>query len=148
MAPRQYPGSTREFRGIGGRLRGRLWGPRGEKKAIEKPGSGQNCARPLGTIYHCVFLISCVTIYYFSAWRGPSHLTIGDFLGVNSPIIGPILEGPRGQTPQIKTRIPTTPDFGDTFRRNELPFRPYLHAHIPRMTYVSTGKLPQIIHWR
>ena len=24
-------------------------------------------------------------------------------------------------------------------RRNELPFRPHLHAHIPRMTFVSTG---------
>ena len=34
--------------------------------------------------------------------------------------------------------------FGDFFRRRELPFRPHLPAHIPRMTFVSTGKLPQI----
>ena len=49
--------------GIGGRLRGRFWGPRGGKKAIEKLGSGQNCARTVGTICHCVFLIACVSMY-------------------------------------------------------------------------------------
>ena len=29
--------------------------------------------------------------------RGKSHRSIGDFMGVNSPILRPILEGPRGQ---------------------------------------------------
>ena len=36
-------------------------------------------------------------------------------------------------------------DFGDRIRRRELPLRPYLPAHIPRMTVVAQAKLPQII---
>ena len=30
---------------------------------------------------------------------------------------------------------------GEIIRRNELPFRPYLHAHIPRMTLVASNSL-------
>ena len=38
-----------------------------------------------------------------------SHLPIGIFLGVNSPITGPILEGSRGQIPYL-----SYPDLDDT----------------------------------
>ena len=63
-------------------------------------------------------------------------------MGVNSPIAGPILEGPRGQNPLL-----IYPDLVDTetwrrWRRRDFPFRPYLHARIPRITVVE--QLPQM----
>ena len=44
-------------------------------------------------------------------WSAKSHRSIGEFLGVNSPITGPILEGPRAQNSDTKTRISATPKF-------------------------------------
>ena len=55
----------------------------------------------------------------------------------------PVLEGPRGQIPYL-----SYPDLGGCGilrigRRRGLPFRPYLHARISRITVVE--QLPQII---
>ena len=59
----------------------------------------------------------------------------------DSPRHRPIFGGPRGRNPQIKTTISPTPTFGESSRRCELPFRPHLPAHIPRMTLVSSNSL-------
>ena len=70
-------------------------------------------------------------------WSAKSHRSIGDFVGVNSHILRPILEGPRAQISDTKTPISTTPKVGafcDFIRRRELPRRPYIHARIPRIT--------------
>ena len=45
-----------------------------------------------------------------------SHRVIGEFFGVNSPRTAPILEGPRGQKSDKKTRISATPAFGEIWR--------------------------------
>ena len=81
----------------------------------------------------------------YSTLGARCRLLIGIFLGMKIPISRPILGVPRGRNPQRKQRISISPKFGAVIRRRELPFRPHLHAHIPRMTFVSTGKLPQII---
>ena len=65
-------------------------------------------------------------------WSAKSHRSIGEFLGVNSPILRPILEGPRGQNCDTKTRIQTTPSFGDFIRRRRLPHRPYTSRAHPQ----------------
>ena len=74
--------------------------------------------------------------------RGKSHRSIRDFMGVNSPILRPILEGPPAHNPYCWRT-----DLGDTEiwanrRRRGLPIRPYLHARITRIT--SVEQLPQI----
>ena len=63
-------------------------------------------------------------------------------MGVYSPITGSILEGSRGYLPYHQAT-----DLTDTIRwpplaRRGLPFRPYLHARIPRITVAE--QLPQI----
>ena len=72
-----------------------------------------------------------------------SHRSIGDFMGVNSLILRPILEGPPAHNPYCWRT-----DLGDTGvwppgARRSLPIRPYLHARITRIT--SVEQLPQII---
>ena len=72
-----------------------------------------------------------------------SHHSIRDFMGVNSPILRPILEGPPAHNPYCWRT-----DLGDTGiqasgRRRSLPIRPYLHARITRIT--SVEQLPQNI---
>ena len=64
----------------------------------------------------------------------------------DSPRDRPILGGPRENHRARQRTISSTPNLGVFIRRCELPFRPHLPAHIPRMTFVSTGKLPQINH--
>ena len=67
--------------------------------------------------------------------RAPkSHRSIGDFMGVILPMEAPILEGPRGDFPYL-----SYPDLDGcpvwaSGRRRGLPFRPYLHARISRIS--------------
>ena len=78
--------------------------------------------------------LECESEYDF---HRKSHRSIGGFMGVILPITGPILEGPRGQNPYccIADLVHTM------LARDNLPFRPYLHACIPRITVVE--QLPQ-----
>ena len=87
------------------------------------------------------FALITFTVAVGARWATQSHRSIREFMGVNSPITGPILEGPRGQIPYL-----SYPDLTDTIRwpglaRRGLPFRPYLHARISRITVVE--QLPQ-----
>ena len=89
------------------------------------------------------FALITFTIAVGARWATQSHRSIGEFMGVNSPITGPILEGSRGQIPYL-----SYPDLVDTgvrppLARENLPIRPYLHARISRITVVE--QLPQII---
>ena len=89
------------------------------------------------------FALITFTIAVGARWATQSHRSIGEFMGVNSPITGPILEGSRGQIPYL-----SYPDLVHTIRwpapaRRDFPFRPYLHARISRITVVE--QLPQII---
>ena len=43
------------------------------------------------------FALITFTIAVGARWATQSHRSIGEFMGVNSPITGPILEGSRGQ---------------------------------------------------
>ena len=45
------------------------------------------------------FALITFTIAFGARWATKSHRSIGDFMGVNSPITGPILEGSRGYNP-------------------------------------------------
>ena len=45
------------------------------------------------------FALITFTIAVGARWATQSHRSIGEFMGVNSPITGPILEGSRGQIP-------------------------------------------------
>ena len=59
----------------------------------------------------------------------------------DSPIHLQDLGGPRGENRQGQRPISATrvlADFGADIPRNELQFRPYIHAHIPRITSVKT----------
>ena len=92
------------------------------------------------------FALITFTIAVGARWATQSHRSIREFMGVNSPITGPILEGSRGQTPYL-----SYPDLGETvtrprWRRRGLPFRPYLHARISRITVVE--QLPQISQYQ
>ena len=49
-------------------------------------------------------------------WERRIPVSFQLFLGVNSPITGPILEGPRGRFKQRKSRISATPKLGDFWR--------------------------------
>ena len=65
-------------------------------------------------------------------------------MGVILPIAGPILEGPRAQIPHC-----CIADLGDSniqahWARRGLPFRPYLHARISRISG-RDRQLPEII---
>ena len=68
-----------------------------------------------------------------------SHRVLGLFLRTDSTIARADLGGPRGHVSLFNPTIPIPPTFGGFIRRCELPFRPHLHAHIPWMTFVSTG---------
>ena len=72
-----------------------------------------------------------------------SRLSIEVFLRPKARTKTIDLGGPRGQTPRTKQRISPTPKFGASIRGRELPFRPHLHAHIPRMTLVAGNSLKQ-----
>ena len=89
-----------------------------------------------------VFLFfSRVPIWRFAAWRAKSQLPIGIFLGINILISRPIFEGPSAHNPDLKQAISATPEFAGIWasgRRRDFPFRPYLHARIPRITVVDT----------
>ena len=64
-------------------------------------------------------------------WERRIPVSFQLFLGVNSPITGPILEGPRAQNKLLESRISATPKFAGIRRRRELPFRPYhSRAHL------------------
>ena len=58
-------------------------------------------------------------------------------------ITGPDLEGPRGQIPYCCIADLDGTSVGRSGRRRGLPFRPYLHARISRITVVE--QLPQIM---
>ena len=45
------------------------------------------------------FALITFTIAFGARWATKSHRSIGEFMGVNSPITGPILEGSRGYNP-------------------------------------------------
>ena len=62
-------------------------------------------------------------------------------MGVILPIAGPILEGPRGQNPYHQATDLVGSETRRRRRRRGLPFRPYLHARISRITVVE--QLPQ-----
>ena len=67
--------------------------------------------------------------------RAPkSHRSVGDFMGVILPMEAPILEGPPAQN--MYCCIADLDDSGTwrTGRRRGLPFRPYLHARISRIS--------------
>ena len=78
--------------------------------------------------------------------RGKSHRGIGDFMGVNSLILRPILEGPPAHNPYCWRTDLTDTGIQARGRRRSLPIRPYLHARITRIT--SVEQLPQIINDR
>ena len=70
-------------------------------------------------------------------WERRIPVSFQLFLGVNSPITRPILEGPRGRFKQRKSRISATPEFGarcELIQLRELPRRPYTHARIPKIS--------------
>ena len=58
------------------------------------------------------FALITFTIAVGARWATQSHRSIGEFMGVNSPITGPILEGSRGQNPIPFTPISSAPEFG------------------------------------
>ena len=64
-------------------------------------------------------------------------------MGVYSPITGPILEGSRGYIPYHHRADLDLTIRWPRWRRRDFPFRPYLHARIPRITVAE--QLPQII---
>ena len=138
---RQYPGSTPAIPRSFGKLRGRVWGPRGEKFPYIYYGSAR----------HLCGLLSISTpqgnkfpyIYYGS---GRADLTTGE---ASFWCPGAQKRPLRRRDSGAKTRpgggqIPYLNDgsrnarnlarLGATWRRRELPPRPYLHARIPRMT--------------
>ena len=47
------------------------------------------------------FALITFTIAVGARWATQSHRSIGEFMGVNSLITGPILEGSRGQIPYL-----------------------------------------------
>ena len=47
------------------------------------------------------FALITFTIAVGARWATQSHRSIGEFMGVYSPITGPILEGSRGQIPYL-----------------------------------------------
>ena len=65
------------------------------------------------------------------------HVFPMSFVGVYSPLTGPILEGPPAHNCYFKPRISSTPGLGPRPARRDFPIRPYLHAHISRMTAVQ-----------
>ena len=89
------------------------------------------------------FALITFIIAFGARWATKSNLPIGFFLGVDSFIAGPILEGPPAQKVREKWPILATPRFGRPGQRRDFPFRLYLHARIPRITAVE--QLPQII---
>ena len=104
-------------------------------------GSERNYDKQLATIFGGFLLFSRVLIWSFAAWRAKSQLPIGIFLGINFPISRPIFEGPSAHNSYLKQAILPTPEFAGIWRagrRRKLPFRPYLHARIPRITVVDT----------
>ena len=134
---RQYPGSTPAIPRSFGKLRGRVWGPRGEKFPYIYYGSAR----------HLYGLLSISTpqgnkfpyIYYGS---GRPDLTTGEasFWGPGAqkrPLrrrdsgakTRPSHGNSLNKTMDLRTR-----GFCECWRRNELPPRPYIHARIPRMT--------------
>ena len=64
-------------------------------------------------------------------------------MGVNSLILRPILEGPRGHNPYCWRTDLVEAAVWRNRRRRSLPIRPYLHARITRIT--SVEQLPHII---
>ena len=64
-------------------------------------------------------------------------------MGVILPIAGPILEGPPAQNPYCCIANLELASRGPRRRRRGLPFQPYLHTRISRITVVE--QLPQII---
>ena len=133
--------SAAEFRDFGGRLRSRFGGPEAKKgrwKMLDLSATLINSWPPDCNVF---LFFSRVPIWSFAAWRAKSQLPIGIFLGINIPISRPIFEGPSAHNPDLKQAISATPEFaefGRSGRRRELPFRPYLHARIPRITVVDT----------
>ena len=124
---------------------GRFWGPRGEKNNRRKHWI---CAKLTKTAGHQMASTIKNLRRKPLILRGKSHRSIGDFMGVNSPILRPILEGPPAHNPYCWRT-----DLGDTDtwakgRQRSLPIRPYLHARITRIT--SVEQLPQTSrckHW-
>ena len=55
------------------------------------------------------FALITFTVAVGARWATQSHRSIGEFMGVNSLITGPILEGSRGQIPYL-----SYPDLTDT----------------------------------
>ena len=70
-------------------------------------------------------------------WERRIPVSFQLFLGVNSPITGPILEGPRGRFKQRKSRISPTPEFADIGDDADFRSDPTIHARISRMTLVQ-----------
>ena len=54
------------------------------------------------------FALITFTIAVGARWATQSHRSIGEFMEVNSPITGPILEGPPAQIPYL-----SYPDLGE-----------------------------------
>ena len=143
-ASRGRPRSGGECGGVAG-VRGTApepeWGPRGEKRTMENVGSECNFDKQLAIICRGFLSLSRVSIRRFGSWSAKSQLLIGIFLRIKIPISRPIFEGPSARNPDIKQAISPTPEFaefGRAGRRRDFPFRPYLHARIPRITVVDT----------
>ena len=97
------------------------------------------------------FALITFTIAFGARWATKSHRSIGHFVGVNSPITGPILEGSRGYNPyhqatdlddtalwrtdpMTRTSDPTLPSRAhpqDDVRRQATPsnYHYYYHSH-------------------
>ena len=114
------------------------WGPRGEIRAMENIGSECNFDKQLAIICRGFLSLSRVSIGRFGPWSAKSQLLIGIFLRIKIPISRPIFEGPSARNPDIKQAISATPRLARSGRRRDFPFRPYLHARIPRITVVDT----------
>ena len=108
---------------------------------MENIGSECNFDKQLAIICRGFLSLCRVSIGRFDAWSATSQLLIGIFLRLKIHISRPIFEGPSARNPDIKQAISATPrlaEFWRAGRRRELPFRPYLHARIPRITVVDT----------
>ena len=122
-----------------------IWGPGSKIWSEENLGSGQNHRRKQGSIYHLVSLKSNLSIGSFCAQSGKSHLPRGFFFAQNPRRKQWIWGVPAGGVSEQNNGSRYhrgLARFGELIRRRELPFRPHLPAHIPRMTFVSTGQTP------
>ena len=78
---------------VPGWLRGRVWGPRGEKFAYSKPSIWVKLyIKNWPPDCNVFLLLSCFWIYIFAAWSAKYQLLIGIFLGIRIPITRPIFE--------------------------------------------------------